>query len=114
MAAKRKKKISLAEFRAWLEGVEELQPMDWSPSLDQWQLTRNKINLIIEPTVTNPTPGPSHQAQARTPQGIAGFPVPGGGTALPPPTPPPSAISEQSVVKTPDIDSSGGYESDFT
>jgi hypothetical protein len=41
------KKVTLNEFKAWLEGVEELQPDDWSPSYDQWELIRKKIGLII-------------------------------------------------------------------
>ena len=45
--AGRKKKIALAEFRAWLEGVEELQPANWSPTAEQWQLIRDKIDCII-------------------------------------------------------------------
>lgn len=43
------KKITLAEFRAWLEGVEELQPKSWVPDAAQWKLIRNKIKCIVEP-----------------------------------------------------------------
>jgi len=48
---KRVKKQTLAEFRAWLNGVEELQPEDWAPTADQWKLIRNKIDGIAEPKV---------------------------------------------------------------
>lgn len=47
--ATKNKQVSLLEFRAWLEGVEELQPSDWCPTLDQWKLIRTKIDNIIEP-----------------------------------------------------------------
>ena len=47
--ATRKKKQTLAEFRAWLDGVEELQPETWSPDATQWGLIREKINNITEP-----------------------------------------------------------------
>ena len=48
MAYKSKKKeVTLAEFQAWLEGVEELQPKDWSPDATQWKLIRNKIKNIV-------------------------------------------------------------------
>ncbi len=47
--ATRKKKQTLAEFRAWLSGVEELQPDDWAPNATQWRLIRDKINNVIEP-----------------------------------------------------------------
>jgi len=45
---KRRQKQTLKEFKAWLQGVEELQPEDWSPNPDQWKLIRDKINGIIE------------------------------------------------------------------
>jgi len=44
----KKKKQTLKEFKAWLEGVEELQDDDWSPKYEQWVLIRDKINGIIE------------------------------------------------------------------
>ena len=48
MAARKKKKdITLIEFRAWLEGVEELQPASWHPDATQWKLIRSKIDSII-------------------------------------------------------------------
>lgn len=42
-----KKTVTLAEFKAWLEGVEELQPDTWTPTAEQWKLIRNKINMIV-------------------------------------------------------------------
>ena len=47
--ATRKKKQTLAEFRAWLDGIEELQPETWAPDATQWALIREKINNITEP-----------------------------------------------------------------
>ena len=49
MARKRTKKQTLSEFRAWLNGVEELQPEDWAPNAAQWKLIREKIDSIAEP-----------------------------------------------------------------
>lgn len=49
MARKRAKKQTLSEFRAWLSGVEELQPADWAPDAAQWKLIREKIDNIAEP-----------------------------------------------------------------
>ena len=40
------KKISMLEFRAWLQGVEDLQPKDWHPNLEQWKMIRSKIDQI--------------------------------------------------------------------
>ena len=44
------KKYTLAEFKAWLEGIEEIQPDDWCPDVTQWQMIRDKIGSIIEPS----------------------------------------------------------------
>jgi len=44
-----KKKMTLIQFQAWLEGVEEMHPEDWCPTADQWKLIRNKIKTIIAP-----------------------------------------------------------------
>ena len=92
MAAKRKR-ITLSEFRAWLQGVEELQPKGWSPNTEQWKLIRDKIDAITESKpqvveqqivhVQNNGPRPPFQGQpAPRPQGPAFIPpappVPGG------------------------------------
>lgn len=85
---KRTKKQTLAEFRAWLSGVEELQPDDWAPTAEQWQLIRGKIDGIAEPKVPAPvaaapqvannTPPPQPQPY-HPPQGfVPPPPVPGG------------------------------------
>ncbi len=47
--AYKKKEVTLTEFQAWLEGVEELQAKDWSPDATQWKLIRNKIKNIVAP-----------------------------------------------------------------
>ena len=47
MAAKRKR-VTLNEFRSWLEGVEELQADEWAPTKEQWKLIRVKIDSIKE------------------------------------------------------------------
>ena len=57
MAGKKKtkaKSVTLAEFHAWLEGVEEMQTNGWTPTKEQWRTIREKINSItMEPTVVN-------------------------------------------------------------
>lgn len=49
MAKKKTKKISLIEFKAWLDGIEEMQPEGWSPNAEQWKTIRNKFDLIEIP-----------------------------------------------------------------
>jgi len=48
MAKKKKaiKKQTLNEFKAWLEGVEELQTDNWAPDKAQWDKIRTRIENI--------------------------------------------------------------------
>jgi len=44
------RKISMSEFKAWLDGVEEMQPSGWVPNSEQWRTIRDKIETIeIQP-----------------------------------------------------------------
>lgn len=118
---KRMKKISLNEFKAWLEGVEELQPSGWAPNADQWVLIRDKIKSIKEEPKSEhksePANIPEQDIQLAQPQQNSG-------TFIPPPPPvggiPPAPIdmspaaqqllarNENDTIKTPDIDTSDG------
>lgn len=95
MAAK--KKVTLAEFHAWLEGVEEMHAEDWCPDANQWKVIRNKIKTIIDapPTpavVESPrTTAQTFQAQHTPPAGFAPAPevpssIPQGPVVKPDPT----------------------------
>jgi len=116
---KRKQKQTLGEFRAWMQGVEELQAENWAPNREQWQLIRAKIDGIIEEEhvvekVVQPAPV-SHMFPQPANM-IPGFvpPPPTGG--IPPVdveiSPAARAMLDPSVnggkVKTPDIDTSDG------
>ena len=137
--AGRRKKIPLAEFRAWLEGVEELQADDWCPDLSQWALIRSKIDSIIEiappaPPVAQPQPQMQPQMRpgfaqqppiVQQPIGADGQPivVPQVGDTTPPVTPPNNPLLTPTsapggvgapMTKTPEIDTSdGSYGSTF-
>lgn len=142
MAAKkkagRKKKISLTEFRAWLEGVEELQPDDWGPDTSQWQLIREKIDCIIADAPVQQVAATVATAAAQPMRMQPGFqqagiapppPVPapvlpldanGQPVQIPlagnpaPPTNPLLASQGKAAIKTPDMDSSdGSFKSTF-
>ncbi len=60
MAVKKSKdKISLEQFRSWLQGVEDMQPDDWIPNAEQWKRIREKIDQVdglIEPSAKVATP----------------------------------------------------------
>lgn len=63
-----KKNITFEEFKAWLSGVEDLQPDDWSPTKEQWQIIRDKIDSIrletrVSTTQSPPSTGNDHKTQ---------------------------------------------------
>ena len=46
----------MEQFKAWLEGVEEMQEEGWHPTASQWQTIRAKFDLIAEPKPPAPAP----------------------------------------------------------
>ncbi len=61
-ATPKNREMTLTEFRAWLEGVEEMQAANWVPDQAQWKLIRSRIDNIIleevEVQVAAPAPQP--------------------------------------------------------
>lgn len=59
------KKISFQEFKAWLQGVEEMQDEGWTPTGVQWQKIKEKLNQIDfhQPTLVYPPNVRTHQPQ---------------------------------------------------
>jgi len=119
VAKKRVKKQTMREFRAWLEGVEELQPADWSPNKDQWLLIRAKIDGIKEEVVEKPTinnnSSPAYASYAgNQTQHIPGIQPPPVAQGVPAgkvtvtPTANPLFSPSAGQTKTPDIDTSDG------
>lgn len=64
-------KQTVKQFKAWIEGVEEMQKADWHPSKEQWAKIRDKIDALGEEPYPSSTPldgplraelelGPSH------------------------------------------------------
>lgn len=39
--------IDIETFKAWLQGVEDMQDAGWVPSAEQWKKIRAKINMIV-------------------------------------------------------------------
>lgn len=127
-AARTKKTVTLTEFNAWLEGVEELQEKEWVPTASQWKLIRTKIRSIVadEPVVQQvvqqaPAYQQPQQQAYQQPQQASNMPA-----GIPPMPLPPSSIpmgeveigenartmgmqvktgqNGEKVLKTPDID----------
>lgn len=132
MASKKKTKkktqktSTLVEFRAWLEGVEEMQGDDWVPTTEQWKRIRNKIDSIEDsiiasiPPITPVTPIPPEPRYPTIQQGAPessfdSMALPQTQLAPPAPMNPNTPMaSGTGNVKTPDIDtSSGEYTSAF-
>lgn len=108
------KKITMAEFKAWLEGVEELQPEGWFPNAEQWKRIREKISTVavteraappprqkddgLRPYVPFQPPATQHQARS----GL----TPINGALIPPPPVPGGVPDDVPIInKTPVIPS---------
>lgn len=132
------RRITINDFRMWLEGVEEMQSEDWVPDARQWQRIREKIDSIED----TPRPAPQQNflpprptgARSATPEHFEpviqrpeGPAVPAGPSLMSPNfavgapnspaqlTGPFATNSQQIPVRTPNIDTAGGkpYESSF-
>lgn len=91
----KKKEISLLEFRAWLNGVEELQPRTWAPSPEQWKMIRKKIDQISTggdklPITTTMLTGPAYKR-------------PSGPNVIPPAPPVAGGVPAGQIVDNPII-----------
>jgi hypothetical protein len=113
--------ISLNDFRSWLQGVEDMQDDNWTPTSTQWIKIRQKIDCIEQQaSLPNPpvyptgvrtasfqSPQPSIMEQQFIPAPAPmPFPSPTTGrvsTFIPPPPP-----AHFDSTKTPDIDTSTG------
>lgn len=113
--------ISLADFRSWLQGVEDMQEEGWTPTAVQWNKIRQKIDQIVEKPVKYGT------TTGQIPPGSIPRPAPVINPTIPPSStfdngshprvssvfaPPPM---RPETPKTPDIDTSNGqYTTLFT
>lgn len=115
------KQISVKEFRMWLEGVIEMQDEGWVPDARQWTRILGKIYEIAETkpssgyqlpqTFNDPIPQPLPQQPVNyqlAPSGLSRIPV--GPANLNGPF---AADNGNVPVRTPNIDSSTGYDTPF-
>ena len=131
--AKKRQKQTLREFKAWLQGVEELQPDNWSPNREQWQLIRQKIdNIVEERIVVQKEAKNTVKETPQTQMPPRQIPQQGALPPIPPPPPVPGSLPNVPVevspeakklldpaanggkIKTPDIDTTDGtFKSPF-
>ena len=130
-------KITVKEFRMWLQGVEEMQDPAWVPNPTQWARIREKINTITEEQeAVHAAPVQQYQQPVIPPS--VNYPVPPTGVPLGndvpgipagpssfqqrpwvPPAPPAGGLfatpeSPNMPVRTPNIDTTDGtYQSSF-
>lgn len=45
--------LTLAEFKAWLNGVSDMQETTWSPNKEQWEKIKSQIDRIQELNTDN-------------------------------------------------------------
>jgi hypothetical protein len=105
MAARKKtkKKITLSEFKAWLEGADDFHGKDWAPTKEQWKMIRERIDSIVEPEpeireVVKEVPSQQPQ-QARPPMPPPPKEVPELPPNIPPPPPVPGGVPVGEVIK---------------
>jgi hypothetical protein len=86
---KKAKQQSVKEFKAWLAGMLEFQPEDWTPTVDQWKTIQERINNLqdVEPTAAAPAApaqpmAPQYQQPMNPPTLFAPQPMPPPGAGL--------------------------------
>lgn len=121
---KEEKTLTIRDFKVMIEGMDMVLGEDWYPTEAQWKRIRAKIDLLIDTSERPNTRIMSPQSNVVMPEGsvdnlLAGFPqVPVPNVDVDPTPPPPvsmlSKLADGSTgVKTPDIDTSEGYDSKF-
>jgi hypothetical protein len=60
--------LTIIEFKAWIEGVEQMQPSDWVPNDVQWKIIRERMEKLCNDLIKldekpkQPVPiGPVHR-----------------------------------------------------
>ncbi len=126
---KETKTLTIRDFKVMIEGMDMVLGEDWYPTEAQWKRIRDKINLLIETADyqvmntnmnTRPIAPTSNVALPQVPVDnlMAGFPqVPVPNVLVDPTIPLVSSLTQladgSKGVKTPDIDTTGGYDSKF-
>lgn len=134
MSEEKKEVITVRDFKSMIEGMDMIMGDDWTPNEDQWRRIRKKIDALIE-TETQPKPLAAGGQPVVGGSVLSKFPtsvpasIPSNAELATPPsslTPPvaqpviPKSVASGPVadgtvarVKTPDIDTSSGYQTGY-
>lgn len=109
--------IDVDTFKAWLQGVEDMQSPDWAPNVEQWRKIRQKIDQLEVPEdqpqgqQVLPMPSyPIYRTPVPGPGGSIGV-IPHSGTVMNPAPPPSSLDAKPSDAN---VGTDGSFKSSFT
>lgn len=122
--------VSISEFEAWLQGVEDMQDDDWIPSDKQWKKIRSKINKLCKSanmSNVKSEPGGKYSNSINAPEATnsGALDVPHQGIQqssllindVPPEQHSPTRFNpimdDNALVETPDLEASALYKSTF-
>lgn len=63
----KEKKLSVSDFKNWLEGVLDFQEEGWTPNLDQWNKILEKVEELDD---TPPAPAVTNTSEPPPPQNV--------------------------------------------
>jgi hypothetical protein len=47
---RKSQKITVTEFKSWINGIREITGDDWIPNKEQWAMILEKIDNLVEPS----------------------------------------------------------------
>jgi hypothetical protein len=108
---KKPQKMSVSQFKMWIQGLSEFQDDDWVPNVNQWNLIRERIDLLDEEqhTVVH------HQGPQYTPSLVQHVTLPATGVTTVPTVIAPSAPVQRFPAQPPQrpiIGAANGSERD--
>lgn len=48
--------MTMTQFRAWLQGITDMQPANWHPNLEQWNTIKQRLDSVIDSPAQMGTP----------------------------------------------------------
>lgn len=51
--------MTMTQFRAWLQGITDMQPANWHPNLEQWNTIKQRLESVVDAPAQASTPAES-------------------------------------------------------